>query len=72
MLALGLREASAKVRTGPPVDEPEDYELPAWAGVLPLRLLAGEPAADARVAQGTPLPAALAGWGRAKGAPAAP
>jgi nitroimidazol reductase NimA-like FMN-containing flavoprotein (pyridoxamine 5'-phosphate oxidase superfamily) len=36
VLRLPLTEASAKVRTGPPVDEPEDYELPIWAGVLPI------------------------------------
>lgn len=62
VLAMGLGEASAKVRSGPPVDEPEDYRLPGWAGVLPLRVVAGEPEADARVAQGTPPSAALAAW----------
>lgn len=36
VLRLPLAEASAKVRTGPPVDEEEDYELPIWAGVLPI------------------------------------
>ncbi len=60
VLAMGLAEASAKVRSGPPVDDPEDYPLPVWAGVLPLELVAGEPEADARVAQGTPLSASIA------------
>jgi nitroimidazol reductase NimA-like FMN-containing flavoprotein (pyridoxamine 5'-phosphate oxidase superfamily) len=36
VLSLPLDEASAKVRTGPPIDDEEDYELPIWAGVLPL------------------------------------
>src|SRR5438128_943944 len=38
VLALPLLEASAKVRTGPPLDDEEDYEMPVWAGVIPLRL----------------------------------
>jgi uncharacterized protein len=46
ILAVPLREASAKVRAGPPLDEEEDVELPIWAGVLPLRLVS-EPALDA-------------------------
>lgn len=62
VLALGLGEASAKVRSGPPLDDPEDYGLPVWAGVLPLRLAAGAPEADAYVAEGTPPSAALAQW----------
>jgi uncharacterized protein len=43
VLSLELAEASAKVRTGPPLDDEEDYELRVWAGVIPLRL-AAEPA----------------------------
>jgi uncharacterized protein len=46
ILRLPLDEASAKVRTGPPLDEEEDYELPVWAGVIPVRLTVGEPQAD--------------------------
>ena len=45
-MALGIEEASAKVRTGPPIDDEEDYALPAWAGVIPLTLQAGPPEAD--------------------------
>ena len=37
VLALPLDEVSAKVRTGPPIDDEEDYALPVWAGVAPLR-----------------------------------
>jgi len=53
VLALGLDEASAKIRTGPPKDFDDDVELPIWAGVIPLRLVAGtaEAASD-----GLPLP----------------
>ncbi len=43
VVRLPLDEASAKVRTGPPMDPPEDVALPAWAGVLPLRQAFGEP-----------------------------
>jgi hypothetical protein len=43
VLALDLLEVSAKVRTGGPIDDPEDTELPHWAGVLPLTLQAGTP-----------------------------
>jgi uncharacterized protein len=54
VLALPLAEASAKIRTGPPKDEQEDYALPIWAGVVPLHVTAGAPEADAA------LPVALA------------
>ncbi|MGQ0762523.1 MAG: pyridoxamine 5'-phosphate oxidase family protein [Acidobacteriota bacterium] len=46
VLAIPLTEASAKVRTGPPVDDEEDYDLPVWAGVIPLRLIAEAPVDD--------------------------
>jgi hypothetical protein len=59
VLRLPIEEASAKVRTGPPVDDEEDYALPCWAGVLPLGQVAGEPVPDPRLAAGTPVPAAV-------------
>jgi nitroimidazol reductase NimA-like FMN-containing flavoprotein (pyridoxamine 5'-phosphate oxidase superfamily) len=46
VLVLPLEEASAKIRTGPPIDDDEDYDLPIWAGVLPLKLVAGAPEPD--------------------------
>ncbi|HSS22573.1 MAG TPA: pyridoxamine 5'-phosphate oxidase family protein [Pyrinomonadaceae bacterium] len=49
VLSLPLEEASAKVRTGPPVDDEEDYDLNVWAGVLPLQLAAGAPISDPRL-----------------------
>ena len=36
VLAIDIEQASSKIRTGPPKDEPEDYELDVWAGVLPI------------------------------------
>lgn len=48
VLSLPLVEVSAKVRTGPPVDDEEDYALDVWAGVLPLKIVAGAPVNDPR------------------------
>ncbi len=64
LVALGIEEASAKVRTGPPIDDEEDYALPAWAGVIPLTLQAGPPEADPRLAAGVQAPAYVTGWPR--------
>ncbi len=49
VLALPLTEASAKIRTGPPLDDEEDYAMRVWAGVIPLRLIANQPIADPRL-----------------------
>jgi hypothetical protein len=49
-------EASAKIRTGPPLDDEEDYALPVWAGVLPLKLEKGEPIKDPRLPEGIEVP----------------
>jgi len=49
VLALPLAEVSAKIRSGPPKDEAEDYNLPIWAGVVPLRLVASEPVPDPKL-----------------------
>ena len=46
VMAMELVEVSAKIRTGPPVDDAEDYALPVWAGVIPLSLTRGEPVPD--------------------------
>ncbi|MBW4442373.1 MAG: pyridoxamine 5'-phosphate oxidase family protein [Plectolyngbya sp. WJT66-NPBG17] len=56
VLALPLTEASAKMRSGAPVDDEADYELPVWAGELPLRLMTSEPIADPRLATNIALP----------------
>ena len=46
ILRLALSECSAKTRTGPPIDDPEDLALPCWAGVVPLALTRGAPVRD--------------------------
>jgi nitroimidazol reductase NimA-like FMN-containing flavoprotein (pyridoxamine 5'-phosphate oxidase superfamily) len=56
VLRFAIDEASAKVRQGPPLDEEEDYSLPVWAGVLPLKLMAEEPVADPRMIEGVEEP----------------
>jgi uncharacterized protein len=56
VLSLPLVEASAKIRTGPPLDDEEDYAMQVWAGVIPLRLEAGEPVADPRLIEGVEVP----------------
>jgi hypothetical protein len=48
VLGMDIEAASLKSRSGPPVDEDEDYELPIWAGVIPLRQAVGEPEPDPR------------------------
>ena len=55
VLALPLDEVSAKVRTGPPLDDEEDYSLPVWAGVVPVGVRLGEPEPDGRVLPGLPV-----------------
>ena len=57
VLQLALTEASAKIRTGPPIDEESDYNLRVWAGELPLSSVAGEPVADSRLLPGIETPA---------------
>jgi nitroimidazol reductase NimA-like FMN-containing flavoprotein (pyridoxamine 5'-phosphate oxidase superfamily) len=56
VLALPLAEASAKARSGPPLDDDEDYALPIWAGVLPFARGVGAAIADARLPDGIPVP----------------
>ena len=71
ILSLPIDEASAKVRTGPPLDDEEDYEaIAAWAGVVPLSMRAGEPIACPRLAPGIePPPYARSYPGPGEGAP---
>ena len=67
VLELSLAEASVKVRTGPPHDDPEDYDTATWAGVLPARLVFGAPEPDPDLRDGIPVPGhieALAGRAR--------
>jgi nitroimidazol reductase NimA-like FMN-containing flavoprotein (pyridoxamine 5'-phosphate oxidase superfamily) len=65
VLAMELDEVSAKIRTGPPADDEEDYALPCWAGVIPVRSTEGVPQADPRLGPDIQLPAYLARLTRA-------
>jgi hypothetical protein len=55
VVAVPLREVSAKMRSGPPADDDRDLCVPVWAGVVPLRTLPGEPVPDGRVLPGVPV-----------------
>ena len=56
VLAIPIDEASAKIRTGGPIDDEEDYAMDVWAGVLPLALVPQTPIADGRLAEGVEVP----------------
>jgi nitroimidazol reductase NimA-like FMN-containing flavoprotein (pyridoxamine 5'-phosphate oxidase superfamily) len=64
VLSLPLTEASAKIRTGGPVDDEEDYELDVWAGVLPLNLTTGAPVNDERLKDGIEVPPNVLNYSR--------
>jgi len=64
ILRLPLTEASAKIRVGPPEDDPADYALRVWAGVIPLQLTPGAPIRDERCDPAIPTPAYAAHYRR--------
>jgi nitroimidazol reductase NimA-like FMN-containing flavoprotein (pyridoxamine 5'-phosphate oxidase superfamily) len=64
VLCLPITEASAKARTGGPVEAEADYALPCWAGVVPLALQARTPVPDSRLPPATPLPRGVAFYTR--------
>jgi hypothetical protein len=64
VLAIPLEEVSAKVRTGPPIDDEEDYALSVWAGVLPLDLTPKTPLPDDRLPQGIAVPEYVRSYNR--------
>jgi nitroimidazol reductase NimA-like FMN-containing flavoprotein (pyridoxamine 5'-phosphate oxidase superfamily) len=64
VLAIPIDEASAKVRTGPPLDEEADYALSTWAGVIPFQTLALAPEPDPRLAAGVGPPAHISAYRR--------
>lgn len=66
VLSLALNEASAKLRTGDPVDDEADHDLDVWAGVVPLDLTAGAPVNDALLRGGIEVPESLATYSRKK------
>lgn len=59
VLSFNIKEASAKVRTGPPKDDEEDYDLDVWAGVQPLKIQRMEPIPDLALKPGLVLPSYL-------------
>ncbi len=61
VLKIPIEEASAKIRTGPPVDDKEDYKLDIWAGVVPIHQVYGNPIADELLKEGVPLAKSVEG-----------
>jgi len=64
VLSLPIEEGSAKIRTGPPLDDEEDYARPVWTGVIPLKVVAETPIADPRLPANTPVPDYAARYSR--------
>jgi uncharacterized protein len=64
VLAIPIEEASAKVRTGPPIDEEKDLDLPSWAGQLPLTSGTGDPIPAPDLAGDPPVPESIKDWSR--------
>ena len=65
VLSLPINEASAKIRTGNPVDDEEDYDLDVWAGVIPLKLMAETPISDKKLKKEISMPDYVTGYKRA-------
>lgn len=65
VVAVTIESASAKVRTGPPKDDEEDYALPVWAGVLPIRQAFGELVADPQLRESIAVPGYLQAYMKA-------
>ena len=66
VLRLPIEEFSAKVRTGPPIDDEEDYSFPTWAGVLPLEMKPGAPIRDERLEAGREVPSYVRSYSRVR------
>jgi len=66
VLRVRLDEASAKVRTGGPLDDDDDYKLPVWAGTIDLRITAGSPQPDERLHPDIKLPGYLTDFASAR------
>lgn len=62
ILSMKIEEGAAKVRDGGPIDDEEDYELPIWSGVVPIRYTVGEPVPDPRNLPGVEMPAHVSGF----------
>jgi hypothetical protein len=68
VLSLPLAEASVKIRTGPPSDEPEDLAAGVWAGVVPIAMTFGAPQPDPDLLPGIGVPDHITGLGSGNGA----
>ena len=66
VLQVPIEEFSAKVRQGPPIDDEEDYSFPAWAGVIPLSMVAHQPVDDSRLLEGIIVPEYAKEYSRGK------
>jgi len=62
IISIPIESASAKVRVGPPGDDDEDYDLPIWAGVVPITQQVGTPQPDPLLRDGVPLPDYIADY----------
>lgn len=66
VLALPLAEASVKIRTGPPADDPDDLDAGVWAGVVPVAMTFGKPEPDAALRPGIAVPDHITGLGNGR------
>ena len=64
VMRLPITEYSAKMRTGPPIDNEEDYSFLTWAGVVPLQMVAGSPINDPKLDPKTPVPSYVRSYSR--------
>lgn len=64
VLSLPIDEASAKIRTGDPIDDDEDYDLDVWAGVIPFHTVTGDPIPDTKLKDGIEIPSYLKNYTR--------
>jgi uncharacterized protein len=64
VMRLPIAEFSAKVRQGPPIDDESDYGLSVWAGVIPLKMVAGTPIHDPRLDPAYPVPSYAENYSR--------
>lgn len=70
IVAMAIEDLSVKVRTGGPIDEEEDLELPVWAGVLPFSVVNGEPLPEPSLPEGARIPVLHQGRWHSASAPA--
>ncbi len=56
IIRMRLDEASAKLRSGPPIDDEDDYKLDCWAGIIPLQVVALPPESDPKLREGIEVP----------------